>query len=1138
MTKPDSRLLSGRCHLASLAGFAGLALLLATRVPAQTAASTPARADETLELSPFAVNAKQDTGYLASGVQSGTRLRTDLKDVAASISVVTKDYLKDIGANNLEGLLVYTLGTEVGGSGGNFSDAGTIDNPNGSEVNYDAAFASSQPSTRVRGLTRADIARDFFITGTPPDSYNIERVELSRGANAMLFGLGSPSGIVNSSLIQADLNRTRTEVEVQTDQYGTLRTTLDHNQVLIPKKLSFRFAGLSEDTAYKIEEAGAYDRRVFATVTYRPLKYTTFRANYEHGDVDSNRPEIRPPGDAYTYWWMLGKPVYNPSTGVSSLTGPVAPGLPSLLLADGSVTGNILSSQIGAISAGSRQMLLVYNDPNSSNMSLGLPGRPEVVGIRGGDIRNVHPNAAGTALVQDQFRGLREMNRINNGLIHANDITKNFWKATQITDPAIYDFYHHQLDSVDKREFSDWRTFNLTGEQLFLNGRAGVEVAYNREDLKNGSAMPLDSTISGYTIRIDVNTHLPDGTPNPNFGRPFTTAYSRSVVSSAERDVARATGFYDLDLRNTGPKWLGYVLGRHRFQLSHTRQKQTTLLENGNFYFNNGLDYVIATRGSVSTASSATRGAMIMRYLGPNVSSSSSVATGVVATPVSQFPDDVSRVNLYWYEEPTSTAVSARPAWTTREFGLLSAGLKDPSAIRRNNLRYTSEEVASTVAVLQSFWLDGNLVSTLGARRDHVTTLDAGTAAQDAITGTAILDENFQPKPVSNSTVDNFNWGVVAHSPAWLNRRLPWGTELSAFYNRAENFAPAGQRYDIFDRPLPHETGETTDYGVMISTLNGKFVLRAAHYKTVSGQSSTLGNLSQPLNNLADYLADVQGEILRNHNPGNAAGVAAWNDWYNSPTGQALRGTFRVVETTNANPELATVTSDRRTGAVVAPSDVVSTGEEYELIFNPNRNWRISFNAAKAEAVRSHVATALRGVVFNELIPLMNGPAGLLRGDDANATTTAAFRFRDQIYNQMLPRLAEEGLPTNELRKWRWNLVTNYTFTAGRFKGFNVGAGVRWQDKAAIGTPIISDAVFGPAPDVRHPYFAPTETNYDGWVGYRHKFPHFDWAIQVNLRNIGVGDELIPVSAQPDGSIAGWRIAPSQYWTLRSTFTF
>lgn len=298
----------------------------------------------------------------------------------------------------------------------------------------------SLPSTRVRGLTRADLSRDYFISAIPPDNYNIERIEISRGANAMLFGLGSPSGIINSSLSQANLNRRRTEVQLQTDRHGTSRGALDHNQVLIPNKLALRFNGLYEKEKYKIEEAWSEDRRAFGSVAYRPFRNTTLRANFELGNFDSNRPEIRPPGDAYTYWWDLGRPVYNPSSGnpgAASLLGTVSPGWPSPVNATGLFNTNIVTSQIGAITGSQKQMILVYNDPTSSTMSIGLPGRPQVEGMRGGNVANLRPNAAGTQLITDSIRGMRELNAILNRVVFANDITMNYWKATQITDPVI-----------------------------------------------------------------------------------------------------------------------------------------------------------------------------------------------------------------------------------------------------------------------------------------------------------------------------------------------------------------------------------------------------------------------------------------------------------------------------------------------------------------------------------------------------------------------------------------------------------------------------------------------------------------------------------------------------------------------------
>ena len=73
--------------------------------------------NEIYELSPFAVDASEDTGYRATNTLAGTRIKTDLRDVASSISVYTKEFLDDIGASDTVDLLVYSTGTEVAVSG-------------------------------------------------------------------------------------------------------------------------------------------------------------------------------------------------------------------------------------------------------------------------------------------------------------------------------------------------------------------------------------------------------------------------------------------------------------------------------------------------------------------------------------------------------------------------------------------------------------------------------------------------------------------------------------------------------------------------------------------------------------------------------------------------------------------------------------------------------------------------------------------------------------------------------------------------------------------------------------------------------------------------------------------------------------
>src|SRR5688500_18055632 len=82
---------------------------------AQTAPESQApQDDEIIELSPFEVTAEQDRGYQATQTLAGTRIRTNLADVGSAISVVTREFLEDVGATDSSTLLQYTTNAEVG----------------------------------------------------------------------------------------------------------------------------------------------------------------------------------------------------------------------------------------------------------------------------------------------------------------------------------------------------------------------------------------------------------------------------------------------------------------------------------------------------------------------------------------------------------------------------------------------------------------------------------------------------------------------------------------------------------------------------------------------------------------------------------------------------------------------------------------------------------------------------------------------------------------------------------------------------------------------------------------------------------------------------------------------------------------
>jgi outer membrane receptor protein involved in Fe transport len=198
----------------ALAAFASSVALAQTAPVPTPAQSTPvpakkntsavealaAPSEETLVLSPFITTTDKDNGYQATSTLAGTRLSTELKDVGTSISVITTQFLQDTGATDTKSLLSYVTGSEVGGLAGNFS-GGSVGGPGNTSPSENLG---PQTSTRLRGLAGASEARNFYNTSIPLDGYNVERVEVNRGANAILFGTGSPAGIINSSLKKPD----------------------------------------------------------------------------------------------------------------------------------------------------------------------------------------------------------------------------------------------------------------------------------------------------------------------------------------------------------------------------------------------------------------------------------------------------------------------------------------------------------------------------------------------------------------------------------------------------------------------------------------------------------------------------------------------------------------------------------------------------------------------------------------------------------------------------------------------------------------------------------------------------------------------------------------------------------------------
>jgi len=275
----------------SAPNFRNLALALialSALLRAQTG-SVPKKDEEVLVLSPFTVQTTADVGYEASSSLAGTGLNTKLTDLGASVSVITSKFLEDTGSKNLADVLVYQTNMEVRGFGGNFSGV----NPAGGGVTGEPTLSNGPTGTRVRGLAEATQARNFYRSIIPMDGYNTDRVEINRGANALLFGVGSPAGIINTSTISPDLARQRGKLELSAGSYGSWRASLDYNAVPSRGNFAVRVAAVKDDEKYQQDFAFTDTERKYAAVAWdvKPLRNrgildsTTIRASYERGRI-------------------------------------------------------------------------------------------------------------------------------------------------------------------------------------------------------------------------------------------------------------------------------------------------------------------------------------------------------------------------------------------------------------------------------------------------------------------------------------------------------------------------------------------------------------------------------------------------------------------------------------------------------------------------------------------------------------------------------------------------------------------------------------------------------------------------------------------------------------------------------------
>ena len=150
-------------------------------------------------------------GYRTIDTTSGTKTKTPILDVPQTIDVVTEEQIRDQSIRSMVDLVRLLPGISAGQG----------------EGHRDQITLRGNPTTA-----------DFFVDGLRDDVqyfrsfYNIDRVEVHKGPNAMVFGRGGGGGIVNRITKGALIGKNAGNATASIDSFGSWYGAADANIAL------------------------------------------------------------------------------------------------------------------------------------------------------------------------------------------------------------------------------------------------------------------------------------------------------------------------------------------------------------------------------------------------------------------------------------------------------------------------------------------------------------------------------------------------------------------------------------------------------------------------------------------------------------------------------------------------------------------------------------------------------------------------------------------------------------------------------------------------------------------------------------------------------------------------------------------
>lgn len=1160
------------------------ALLAVSTGLAQEVSPAAKPSEEVVKMNPFQVQASShDTGYYTENTLAGTRLNNNIADLPSSITIVTAQQLEDTASTNINDVFRYEANTEGAATYTPFVLVrGNLQDPLGGGGGTTGNYSSAQTTAnRIRGLSQADQEEDNFFSlyRIPFDTYNTQSIEILRGPNSIIFGTGSPAGIVNQERIQANADKLSGNVTLTVGSYGAYRESLGVNIPLIPDRLGVYVAQLYDSKGFKQKPSSDITRRQYAAFTFYPFKNhkTQLSGSVERYNNYANDPNGITPIDYVSTWLKSGKPIWNPLTDMVTYT---ATGVQSGPYALSSSYPNYVApiTQANLTSSSSP-----YFVPSMTFLSTGH----RTMFINQGKVLNFFNGGQQSFSVAGWVPAAADRTDAQN-MVYQSRLTL----STSLPTPAGYANWYQP--GVTSKDIYDWSTINInsldntttkaTTYTLKLNQEIlpnlHLQVGWFRQALTQLQDAPL-AQANATTLYVDTNAYLPNGQPNPYVGKPFVDVYASDVYSQPETNNNYQVMLdYEPDFRGKVPHWLEW-LGHHRILGLYSWHDDVQTALRYRPAITGGDPNYLPTAASLANSNGYA-------YVRSNTAIEQWFYLGNPTTPAGHGNASPGFFNRPDYGGPTTATI------TTYNY---ATGQWENSQIEMHSLLFDtgglSENIQESKTLFwQSFFWDDRIVGSLGVNKDKVknrsTLFPSGSNARAVLFPDGFADEplwyNYGPWSYIDGTTHTR--GVVLHPfKGWsgIDSAAQNGNFLAALvrtlsftFNKSDNFNPPPAHYtDYFGNELGKPQGKEKDWGIEIATPDNKFFLRATWFKTTD-ENTLVSSTATPRANYIDAteLKNWATKVVEIHSGQNPSDpdfgntniypiTSAMEDQIAALTGLPYNYGGNVGE----HGEYVSVPSNRGT------ENGVAKGVELEFTYNPLPNWTMKFAWSKQQTTITGAAAIARAWVdhrmpawqaytsdLNTTYTLANGTHMYLGnfwqayGYDTNVTenningwTTTANYYTNVVASVLAVEEANNGTLAPNQREYSWRYLTNYVFTHGRLKGLGIGGAVRYDGQATAGyygdtTNLDANGNIA-APDVTRPIYTPAEYHLDAWISYAFKMP--PWfgrdvmcKAQLNVSDLTSHGYLLPVTYNFDGTPAAQRIIQPRTFTFSTKFSF